>query len=100
MNWLTRWLLQRSRASRPARQAPRPRLGVEALEGRLVPTVTFGGGNVLTHVEAQALYYGQDWNTNPALAATRGQLDGYLRYIVNSPYMDLLTSAGYTDVAG
>jgi hypothetical protein len=91
---------RRPRATRPARRVRRVWPEVEALEGRQVPTFTFGGGNVLTHVAIQGLYYGQDWATGTNLAAMRTQLDGYLQYIVASPYMDMLTGAGYADGAG
>jgi hypothetical protein len=40
MYWLTRWFFKRPQASRPARPARRPRLGVEALEDRLTPSIT------------------------------------------------------------
>jgi hypothetical protein len=65
---------------------------LEALEAREVPTVTPHSGIVLPQVEAQALYYGPSWQNAPDL---RAQMEGFLQYIVNSPYMDMLQRAGY-----
>jgi hypothetical protein len=74
--------------------ATRARPGIEYLEDRLVPTITYHGGALLDHVEVQALYYGADWHA----AAHRGEvsyLDGFLNDVVRGPYMDMLTNAGY-----
>jgi hypothetical protein len=60
-----------------------------------VPSVTYHGGPLLGRVEVQAVYYGSDWNS-PGLSPQKGLLENYLRYIVNSPYMDMLSSAGYS----
>src|SRR5947208_13100672 len=68
---------------------------MEELEQRLTPTVTYHGGPVLPHVEVQAIYYGSDWSGNSSLYQMTGQIEGYLNYMVNSPYMDMLTNAGY-----
>jgi hypothetical protein len=68
---------------------------LEGLEERTVPTVTYHGGGVLPHVEVQALYYGSDWSSNSTLYQSTGRIEGYLKYLVNSPYMDMLTNAGY-----
>ncbi len=93
-----------SNAKRLARRRPRPsgspradraRPAVEALEDRRLMTVTYHGGPLLQHAEVQALYYGSDWYTNGANYQMTGRIDGYLRYLVNSPYMDMLTNAGY-----
>jgi hypothetical protein len=53
--------------------------------------VAYFGGNVLPHVELQGLYIGSAWSGN----STTGQFEGYLQYLVNSPYMDMLTNAGF-----
>jgi hypothetical protein len=98
--FLTRFWRPSTRPAPSRKAGRRTRPGIELLEDRQVPTVTFGGGSVLTHVEVQALYYGQDWATDPGLAATRGQLDAFLQYTVDSPYMDMLAGAGYHDAAG
>src|SRR5207247_1272437 len=67
----------------------------EPLEGRQVMTVTYHGGAVLPHVEAQALYLGSDFLNNTTYYQQTGALDGFLGNIVNSSYTDALTAAGY-----
>jgi hypothetical protein len=56
--------------------------------------VNYYGGALLTNVEAQAVYYGNGWNSS-ATAGQQATLDGFLKYIVNSPYTQALTNAGY-----
>jgi hypothetical protein len=68
---------------------------VELLEGRELLTVTFNGGELLPHVEVQALYYGSKWSTDPQAHAQSQQFDTYLNYLVGSPYMTALSTAGY-----
>src|SRR5260370_14030725 len=58
-------------------------------------TVTYQGGAVMPHVEAQGVYLGQDWYNNPSLYNQAGQTEGFLRSIVSGSYMDMLTGAGY-----
>ena len=70
-------------------------LAVEMLEARQVLAVTFHGGVVLPKVEAQGVYYGSDWKTNAAAVTQKTAIDNYVKYIVNSPYMDMLHNAGY-----
>jgi hypothetical protein len=91
MSWFTKRSSKRS-ATRPVLRA-QPQ--VEGLERREVPTVTYHGGALLQHVEVQALCYGSDWYTNRANYQMTGQIESYLRYLVRSPYMDMLTNAGY-----
>jgi hypothetical protein len=93
MNWLFRLFAPRSsvRANRP----DRPRLAVEALESRLVPTVTYHGGNLLPSVEVQGIYLGSNWATDPSLNPSIPSYEAYLSLLVNSSYMDMLTQAGY-----
>src|SRR5436190_14643166 len=67
----------------------------ERLESREVFNATYHGGALLPHVEAQAVYLGSDWNTNTTEIAQKAQLDSYLSYLVQSPYMDLLTDHAY-----
>jgi hypothetical protein len=98
MSTFLRELIRPLRPRRPA-PAPRPvataRPTVEALESRVVPTVTYHGGPVLQHVEVQTLYYGSDWYNDRSDFQMTGQYENYMRYMVNSPYMDMLTNAGY-----
>jgi hypothetical protein len=86
------WFFRRSAARRSAKENG-VHLQLEALEERCVPTVTYHGGDLLTHVEAQAVFYGNGWNSTNA--STRTTLNNFLGYIVNSPYTEALTRAGY-----
>lgn len=72
----------------------RTALSLEALDSRIQPAVTYHGGALMPHVEAQAVYLGSAWGSAPGQARAR-QLDGFLSYLVASPYMDSLTNAGY-----
>jgi hypothetical protein len=75
-----------------------PRIGVgrfERLESREMLTVTYHGGALLKSVEAEAVYLGSDWQTQSSLTAQAAAIDQYVGYVVNSPYMDMLNSAGY-----
>jgi hypothetical protein len=91
MTWL-RYLLVGKKAARPP---GRVRLELEALEDRLTPTITYHGGNLLPHVEVQALYLGSDWSTNATYNQQTRSLDGFLKNLVAGPYMDMLSTAGY-----
>jgi hypothetical protein len=58
-------------------------------------TVTYHGGALLPHVDVQALYYGSDWSNNSTYYGQAGYLEGFLKTIVNSSYMDMLAKDGY-----
>jgi len=73
----------------------RKTLRVERLESRQMMSVNPYGGQILPHVEVQAMYLGSDWSTNASEHRTTGNVEGFLNTIVNSPYMDMLTRAGY-----
>ena len=73
----------------------RTTLGLETLETRATPAVLYYGGNVLPHVEAQALYYGDGWNTNATAHAQVSTLEASLKDVTGGAYMDALTNAGY-----
>ena len=66
----------------------------ECLEGRQLLTITNHGGAVLSNVEVQGLYLGSDWNSSTYHSQAK-TLDGFLKGIVNSSYMDMLSKAGY-----
>src|SRR5581483_263379 len=83
------------RAAAPKSPSRQARLGVQQLETRLVPAVTFHGGAVLPKVEAQAVYLGSDWNGTTALRQQVGTTEGFVKDVVNSGYMDMLQYAGY-----
>lgn len=98
---LSGWLLQFSSArTRPftqrldRRSSQRP-MSLESLETREMFAVTYHGGALLTAVETQAVYLGSDWNSSASLKSQSAALDSYLANIVQSPYMDMLTNAGY-----
>src|SRR5581483_10319362 len=83
-------MFARTTARRPQSFKP----AVDALDSRLLPTVSYYGGGVLPHVEVQNLYLGSDWSTSAYYSQT-GRLEGFSRYLVNSTYMDMLTGMGY-----
>jgi hypothetical protein len=88
--------LRQSRSAQARRSAPkRVRLGLEALEDRVVPAITSGGGAVLAAPEVQALYYGSDWSST--LSADQGHMEDFLHLIVQGTFMDQLDNyhAGY-----
>jgi hypothetical protein len=60
-----------------------------------VPTVNYYGGNLLTHVEAQALFLGNEWSSVSADAAQTTTLNSFLTDLTGGAYMDALTRAGY-----
>jgi len=91
-NWWRNLFMGKKRAASPDSRRYRP--AVEPLESRTVPTVTYHGGALMPHVEAQAIYLGADWN-NAALQPQTRTLDGFLASLVNGPYMDNLSMAGY-----
>ena len=87
-----------------ARHNGTTRLGVESLEDRLQPAVTFHGGAILTHVEEQNIYAGSAWNTLQG-RQVEATLEQFGQTLVNGPFMDALTRAGYgvgrgTDIRG
>jgi hypothetical protein len=87
------WPVSRSGRQQYRRPSPaRPR--VEALEDRQVPTVSFFGGNVLPHVQAQALFLGHAFSSAPANTET-ATLDAFLKDITGGPYLQALARAGY-----
>ncbi len=94
-----RKLLGAKAARSPSRRAPecppRVRLEVEALEDRRTPTITYHGGALLPHVEAQAVFLGSDWVSNSTYVQQSHYLDSFVHNIVNSSFMDMLTGAGY-----
>ena len=83
---------QRKRKISPISAVPAQ---VEKLESRQLLTVTFHGGAVLANVEAQAVYLGSDWKNSATLQSQSAATDKFLSTVVQSPYMDMLTNAGY-----
>jgi hypothetical protein len=54
------------------------------------PQVAYHGGMLLTHVQVQEIFLGSGWNSSPANQQDAQALNGYLQYLTNSPYMDML----------
>jgi hypothetical protein len=91
-------------SNRSASRRRSARLAVDPLEGRqLLSVVSNAGGPVLPNVAVQGVYWGPtlaggtaavpSWNA--AAGSQRvAQLNGYLGYIVDSPYMDMLAEYG------
>jgi len=70
-------------------------LSVEVLETRLVPTVTFHGGPVISNVHVETLFDGSGWNDGGTNFNQTGTLNSFASWVVNSPYMDMLSNGGY-----
>jgi hypothetical protein len=87
----------RSRRKRRGRPLGfRPGAGCfEQLERREVFNATYHGGALISNVEVQAIYLGSNWVSQPTLQTEATQLDQFLDYLVDSPYLDMLTDAGY-----
>ncbi len=79
----------RSSASRAARPRHPVRPSLERLEERWIPTVTYHGGLLLQNVDVIPIFYGQAWS-DPANAPIITKVGNFLKYIVNSSYMDML----------
>jgi hypothetical protein len=92
MSWFTSRRARQREATARRRPTARPQL--EALEGREVPTVNYYGGALLTHVEAQALYYGNEWSSSTYSPQT-STLNSFLSDLTGGAYMQALTNAGY-----
>ncbi len=86
---------KRRKARKQSRTSRSPLRSYESLEARELLTVTYHGGQLLQQVEAQAVYLGSDWNTNSSLKNQTQSVDQFVSYLVQSPYMDMLTQAGY-----
>src|SRR5262249_41626714 len=67
----------------------------EQLERREVFTMTYHSGFVINEVQAQPLFLGSAWDTSATLHNEAAALEVFLGYAVQSPYMDMLTDAGY-----
>jgi hypothetical protein len=105
-HWWRR-LARFARASSPggrrgAATRPRFRPRVEALEDRLTPAVSYHNGPLLAHVEVQNVFLGAAWNSGPTLQPQSQQLDGYMQFLADSPYVGMLEqySAGGQPITG
>jgi hypothetical protein len=67
----------------------RPQL--EVLEDRVTPTaVTYHGGAIMNNVQVENIFYGAAWNT-PANQQLQARINQFTAYLVQSPYMDMLS---------
>jgi hypothetical protein len=92
---LFRRLVLGTAARRRGSALRRARPSFELLETRLVPTFTNHHGPLLASVQAETLFYGSAWNDGGPNFALTGTFNNFTQYVVNSPYLDMLTSAGY-----
>jgi hypothetical protein len=77
-----------------ARRLAPVNLEVEHLEQRVVPTgVSFHYGPVISHVQLETVYWGQDW-TQQANQTTQQNLDTFAQNIAQSSYMSMLGEYG------
>src|SRR5262245_2209275 len=77
------------------RAKPPARCWFERLEAREVFNATYHGGAIIPHIEAQAVFLGSQWSSNATLETEAVKINDFLSYAVQSPYMDMLTDAGY-----
>ncbi len=94
MSWFMRHFGKRSSVAAVSRRPRHARPRIEALEDRQVPTVSFFGGNLLSQVQAQALYLGNEFSS--AAASTEpATLDAFLKDVTGGAYLQALQRAGY-----
>jgi hypothetical protein len=86
------------RAGRPAaRNSARPRLGVQQLDDRVVPStipVTYHGGPLIAHANVSNVFYGQNWGTDDPTGTIRHSMIDFQKEIITSPYMAQLGEYG------
>jgi hypothetical protein len=63
------------------------------LEDRRLLSVSFHGGALLRNVSVEPVYFGKDWNT-AVYSQQAAQLNGFLKTLTGSPYMDMLNEYG------
>ena len=93
MPLLFRGLRRLSRADRrPTVRSRSFQPNFEALDSRIVPTVSYHGGPVLAHVEVHNVFYGQNWAAGGPSAMNA--LNKFQSDIVQSPYLAMLGEYG------
>jgi hypothetical protein len=98
LSWLEKvQSLFRRAAPRPTTSRGQPNVlpAVELLETREVPTVTYHGGALLRHVQVQDLFLGSAWLSSPSLHQQARRFVQFTQSLVQSSFMDQLTTAGY-----
>jgi hypothetical protein len=86
-------------ARNPSNLRKSPRLTVEHLEQRLVPTLTYNNWPLIQNVQVETVYYGPGWASDANLQQEANGLDQFFGNITNSSYMDMLgeySAGGYT----
>jgi hypothetical protein len=78
-----------TRSIRPPRR-DRIRLGLEVLEDRIVPAISYQGGPVMTGVNVSNVYYGSYWNQPGDPATTMNRFDDFAKVVTNSSYWSTL----------
>jgi hypothetical protein len=68
---------------------------VEGLESRQLLTVTYHAGAIIPHVATQDIFLGSNWKSDPNLQTTAAKLDQFMSIMVQSPFMDMMGTAGY-----
>ncbi|HEV8058539.1 MAG TPA: DUF4214 domain-containing protein [Gemmataceae bacterium] len=71
----------------------RTRLQLETLEDRFTPAIGYHGGIVVANVQVVALYSGSYWSTSAGMQSA-AQINTFLSYIVESPFMDTMNQYG------
>ena len=85
--------ISRSRQTEAIRIRRSRRLILEPMEDRtLLSQLTYHGGPTLANPTISAIYYGDTWSSATPPKATESQISGFLASIVNSAYMDFLSS--------
>jgi hypothetical protein len=69
------------------------RLELETLEDRLTPAIGFQGGPVVAHAQVVAVFYGDYWSGAAGIQSA-AQINNFLSYVVNSPFMDTMLQYG------
>jgi hypothetical protein len=99
-NWFSKlsalWCAPKSFGQGPKAASTRLRTSnIETLENRDMMTFRYEGGALMPHVQAQAVYMGPEWRTDPMLRSEHRKLDPFVQYVVKSPFMDILHDNGY-----
>jgi hypothetical protein len=97
MGWFSEWVrLRLQKKTRSQRRNRTYRPTVAELETRVVPAgiasnLINHGGAVLGSANVDLVFYGSAWNNNTSL---QSQIDTFARYLVNSPFMSVLSQYG------
>jgi hypothetical protein len=86
--------VHRSRSSAASRRTRQYRPTLETLDDRIMPSITYHGGPLLSHVEVHNVFYGQSWTSYDSWGLMRYSLDKFQSDITQSPYMAMLGEYG------